>query len=61
MNPAHRSISLEELLSFDLQQVQVHLDLLHSSTRAQESPGNFHNETRGIYTIVYTIDEFLNQ
>ena len=61
MNSAPLPISLEELLSFDLQQVQLHLDTLHSSTRAQESPERFHNEIRGIYTIVHIIDEFLNQ
>ena len=61
MNETSRYISLEDLLSFDLQQVQLYLNSLHSNNRPQYSPGQFHNETRGIYNIIFTIDEFLNQ
>jgi hypothetical protein len=58
---ASGSISLQDLLSFDLQQVQSHLRSLHSIERAQESPERFYDETRGIQIIVHIIDEFLSQ
>ena len=61
MNITPSLISLEDLLSFNLQQVQSHLDSLHSNHRARNFPDRFQNETTSIYIIVRIIDEFLNQ
>ena len=61
MNTATTSISLEDLLSFDLQQVQSHLNSLHSNNHARDYSERFQSETHGIYTIVHIIDEFLYQ